>query len=78
SRCGASMKRGSIVSMQPAPLLPTFGYACRYEPLYLRLYLLHLGRLGMSVGEAHIEGPYRRYSGDAIETNRGEILLLDA
>ena len=52
SRCGASMKRGSIVSMQPAPLLPTFGYACRYEPLYLRLYLLHLKRLGMSVGEA--------------------------
>jgi formylmethanofuran dehydrogenase subunit C len=78
SRCGASMKRGSIVSMQPAPLLPTFGYACRYQPLYLRLYLLHLKRLGMSVGEGHIEGRYRRYSGDAIENNRGEILLLDA
>ena len=78
SRCGASMKRGSIVSMQPAPLLPTFGYACHYAPLYLRLYLLHLKRLGMSVGESHIEGRYRRYSGDAIENNRGEILLLDA
>jgi formylmethanofuran dehydrogenase subunit C len=77
-RCGASMKRGSIVSMQAAPLLPTFGFACRYEPLYLRLYLLHLARLGMSVGEGHIEGRYRRYSGDAIEGNRGEILLLDA
>ncbi len=77
-RPGAGMKRGSIVSMQPVPLLPTFGYACRYEPAFLRLYLLHLKRLGMPVSEAHIAGRYRRYSGDAIETNRGEILLLDA
>lgn len=76
-RPGAGMKRGSIVAMQPVPLLPTFAYACSYEPLFLRLYLRYLQTLGMPVGEEPIAGRYRRYSGDAIEQNRGEILLLD-
>jgi formylmethanofuran dehydrogenase subunit C len=76
-RCGAGMKRGTLVAMHPVELLPTFRYACTYEPAFLRLYLLHLRRLGMPVGREQIEGRYQRWSGDGIEMNRGEALLLE-
>ena len=75
-RAGAGMKRGSIVSLKEAELLPTFGYSCAYRPGYLALYLRHLAALGLaSVTAAHIHGVYRRYCGDSVELNRGEILL---
>jgi formylmethanofuran dehydrogenase subunit C len=76
-RTGAGMKRGTIVSMHPAELLPTFAFACSYRPVFLRLYLVHLRSLGLPVGDAHLEGVYRRWSGDAMELNRGEVLLFD-
>lgn len=75
-RCGAGMKRGAIVSMHDAELLPTFSYACTYQPAFLRLYLLHLNELGLPISDAHMNGQYRRFSGDAVELNRGEALLL--
>jgi len=76
-RSGAGMKRGSIISLQEAELLPTFSYACSYRPIFLRLYLLYLRELGLTVEDAGIGGVYRRYSGDSVELNRGEILLLN-
>lgn len=75
-RAGAGMVRGSIVCMHEAPMLPTFSYACTYPPVFLRLYLLRLRQLGVPVDDVSITGEYRRYSGDAVELNRGEILLL--
>ncbi|MCI0401169.1 MAG: formylmethanofuran dehydrogenase subunit C [Gammaproteobacteria bacterium] len=75
-RSGAGMKRGTIVSMHDVELLPTFSYACTYQPTFLRLYLLHLQELGLSIDDAYISGRYRRFSGDAVELNRGEALLL--
>jgi len=62
--------------MHEAELLPTFSYACTYRPVFLRRYLLYLRELGLPVDEASITGEYRRYSGDSVELNRGEILLL--
>jgi formylmethanofuran dehydrogenase subunit C len=76
-RSGAGMKRGSIVSTQPADLLPTFSYACTYRPVMLRLVLAHLRDRGLPVTDAYVSGRYRRWSGDVIEANRGEILLLE-
>lgn len=76
-RPGAGMQRGTIVSMQPAELLPTFRYACTYRPVFLRLYLSYLRQLGLPIVDAHMQGSYRRWSGDSIELNRGEVLLLD-
>ncbi len=75
ARAGAGMKRGSIVSMCGAELLPTFTYACAYRPAFLSQYLLYLRGLGLSIDDDYITGQYRRWSGDAIELNRGEILL---
>jgi formylmethanofuran dehydrogenase subunit C len=77
-RTGAGMRRGTIVGMHPAELLPTFSYACTYRPVFLRLYLTHLRRLGLPISDAQLNGAYRRWCGDAIELNRGEILLLES
>ena len=74
-RPGAGMKRGSIVCLSAAELLPTFSYDCCYHPVYLRLCLMRLARQGLPVTEAHLNGDYQRWSGDAIELNRGEILI---
>ncbi len=76
-RSGAGMKHGSIVSMHDAEILPTFTYACRYQPMFLRLYLRHLRASGLPVEDAQIAGRYRRWSGDSVELNRGELLLLE-
>ncbi len=76
-RSGAGMKRGSIVSMHDAEVLPTFTYACLYQPMFLRLYLQHLRAAGLPVADAQIAGRYHRWSGDSVELNRGEILLLE-
>lgn len=76
-RAGAGMKRGSIVAMHDAPVLPTFTCACLFQPTYLRLYLRHLRNLGLPIEGTHIDGHYRRWSGDSVEINRGEILVLD-
>ena len=76
-RPGAGMKRGSIIVMEESPLLPTFMFSCAYRPAYLRLYLLYLRRLGLPVSEAQITGRYRRWCGDCVFLNRGEVLILD-
>jgi formylmethanofuran dehydrogenase subunit C len=75
-RSGAGMKRGSIISMHEAQLLPTFTYACTYYPTFLPIYLHHLRSLGLPINDAQLHSRYRRWSGDAVELNRGEILLL--
>ncbi|MBI1731517.1 MAG: formylmethanofuran dehydrogenase subunit C [Gammaproteobacteria bacterium] len=73
-RTGAGMKRGTIIAMQPLEVLPTFAYACEYRPSFLPLYLLHLRRLGLPVTDGQLSASYRRWCGDAVELNRGEIL----
>ena len=73
-RSGAGMKRGSIVSMNDAPLLPTFSYSCTYQPRYLSVYLLYLAGV-FKHAEDYFQGSFKRYCGDSVEMNRGEILL---
>ncbi len=76
-RNGAGMVRGTIVSMQRAKVLPTFSYECLYRPQFLRFYLIHLQKLGFPIAEAHVDGLYDRWSGDAVELNKGELLLFN-
>jgi len=75
-RHGAGMKRGTIITMRDTQLLPTFTYACTYSPTYLRIYLAYIQSLGLPVDEKQITGIYKRWTGDAVELNRGEILIL--
>ena len=77
-RTGAGMRRGSIVSMNGAEMLPTFSYSCTYRPGFLRFYLNHLRQLGLPVSDDQMQGNYQRWCGDAIELNKGEILIYQA
>jgi formylmethanofuran dehydrogenase subunit C len=74
-RTGAWMIRGTIVSMTPLHLLPTFAFACSYDPTFLRLYAKHLQPLGLSIPCEPREGAYQRYTGDASVPGKGEILV---
>ena len=74
---GAGMRRASIVAMTSATLLPTYAPACTYRPPFLRLCLRRLRALGLPVTDEQIEGPYTRWSGDAVELRRAEILILE-
>lgn len=74
-RTGAWMIRGTIISFRPLPLLPTFTYACTYQPAFLRLYTRYLHTLGFALPASSAEGGYQRYSGDAAVPGKGEILI---
>ena len=45
-RTGAWMNRGTIISLAPIPLLPSFLYATTYIPSFMGVYAKHLGRSG--------------------------------
>jgi formylmethanofuran dehydrogenase subunit C len=74
-RTGAWMMRGTIISLKPIPLLPTFSLASTYNPTFLRLYAKYLGTLGVALPYKDGEGTYQRYIGDASVPGRGEILV---
>jgi formylmethanofuran dehydrogenase subunit C len=74
-RTGAWMVRGTIVSLAPVRLLPTFAAACAYNPAFLRMYAKHLQALGFSLPVAAEQGAYRRYLGDLAVPGKGEILV---
>ena len=78
-RTGAGMRRGTIVSFEDAPMLPSFDYSCTYHPLFLRLYFSKLRANGFKrkIQDKHMNGKFKRYCGDGIELNRGEVLLFE-
>jgi formylmethanofuran dehydrogenase subunit C len=76
-RTGAWMKRGTIVSLTPIPLLPTFAYACRANPTFLRLYARDLRAHGFSLPCEASDGSYLLYSGDVAVSDKGEILVWE-
>lgn len=74
-RTGAWMTRGTIISLSPIALLPTFSLASSYNPTFVHLYARHLGRLGFALPHENRDGTYRRYVGDTAVPGRGEILV---
>jgi formylmethanofuran dehydrogenase subunit C len=74
-RTGAWMVRGTIVSLVPIRLLPTFAYACAYNPTFLRLYANSLQGMGFSIPCDGQTGAYERYTGDTAVPGKGEILI---
>lgn len=72
---GLWSKRGSVVALGSITAPPTYLYACTFQPVYLRLLLTRLGSTyGLPVRPRHLNGFYRRYSGDMAESGKGEIL----
>lgn len=76
-RTGAWMSRGTIVSLKPLHLLPTFTYACSYQPTFLRLYARHLRTLGFSIPDGMGDEAYKRFTGDTSGLGKGEILVWE-
>jgi formylmethanofuran dehydrogenase subunit C len=74
-RTGAWMARGTIVALTPVRLMPTFAYACRYRPVFLRVYARHLQPLGFAIPAGDQDGAYQRYTGDTSVPGKGEILV---
>jgi formylmethanofuran dehydrogenase subunit C len=74
-RTGAWMMRGTIISLRPIPLLPTFAYASTYNPTFVRLLARHLATLGFHVPFDEQDGTYRRYNGDSSVPGKGEIFI---
>ena len=74
-RTGAWMIRGTIISLAPVPLLPTFSYSTTYNPTFVRLYAKHLATLGFTITYEEQDGAYQRYTGDASVPGKGEILV---
>ena len=74
-RTGAWMVRGTIVSLTPLRLLPTFAYACAYNPAFLNIYAKQLRTFGYSIPYDAKDGSYERYTGDAAIPGKGEILV---
>jgi formylmethanofuran dehydrogenase subunit C len=74
-RTGAWMVRGTIISSSPIRLMPTFSYACAYNPTFVRLYAKYLESQGFSIPHENQAGAYERYTGDTAVPGKGEILV---
>ncbi len=74
-RTGAWMVRGTIISLKPLRLMPTFSYACEYNPTFVRLYAKSLQAMGFSIPCSDQAGAYQRYTGDTSVPGKGEILV---
>jgi formylmethanofuran dehydrogenase subunit C len=75
-RTGAWMIRGTIISLKSLKLLPTFPYACTYNPDFVRVYARHLQEtLGLTIPYDVKAGGYERYCGDTSVPGKGEILV---
>jgi hypothetical protein len=75
---GMGNKRGSIVSGAQMTPLPGYAFATKLRPPALGLQLRRLRALGLPVADAVLAGLWARWSGDGLELNRGEILILEA
>jgi formylmethanofuran dehydrogenase subunit C len=76
---GLWSKRGTVVALGRITPPATYVYACTCQPDYLRLLLIRLRvRYGLPVRPRHLNGFYRRYSGDMAELGKGEILAWTA
>ena len=73
-RTGAWMVRGTIVTLKPVQLLPTFCFACAYNPTFMGIYAKHLRTLGVSIPYEVSAGSYLRHTGDTCVPGKGEIL----
>jgi len=77
-RAGSNMRRGTIIFLQPIKLLPTFYYNCCYRPIFWGLLVQELRSKGFDLSESASEAFFRRFSGDANEGGKGEILLCQS
>ena len=69
------MQRGTIISMKPLHLMPTFTPTGAQNPVFVNYYAKHLQQYGVRLPYAASDGTYQMYRGDAAVSNKGEILV---
>jgi formylmethanofuran dehydrogenase subunit C len=74
-RTGAWMIRGTIISLAPLRLMPTFSYTCDCNLVFLRLFAKQLEEYGFLIPTEANDGSYVRYMGDTAVPGKGEILV---
>ena len=74
-RTGAWMIRGTIISLTPIPLLPTFLYSSQCVPSFMSVYDRHLATLGSDLPHDPGTGTYKCYFGDTAVVGKGEIFV---
>jgi formylmethanofuran dehydrogenase subunit C len=74
-RAGVNMKRGTLILLQQQALLPTFYYDCTYRPYFWGCVCAQLARDGFLLPASSQTMSFRRYSGDANQGCRGELLM---
>ncbi|MEL1232220.1 MAG: formylmethanofuran dehydrogenase subunit C, partial [Candidatus Neomarinimicrobiota bacterium] len=78
-RTGAGMKRGTIICQNDIEILPTFSYDCIYNPIYLKLFFKYVKEnTDFKIEDKVLGASFHRWSGDAIEMNRGELLIYSS
>ncbi|NLI93795.1 MAG: formylmethanofuran dehydrogenase subunit C [Peptococcaceae bacterium] len=77
-RAGANMRRGTIVLLQPTRLLPSFYYNCCYRPVFWGILVQELRQKGFELPHADQDFSFQRFSGDANEGGKGEILICQS
>jgi len=75
-RTGAWMNRGTIISLKPIQVMPTFLKSAAYNPTFVNIYSKELNdRFGLQLPYGTDEGVYIRYCGDKSVPGKGEILV---
>ena len=73
------MKRGSLVCFgSPPTLLPTFRFACVYQPVFVRIFLKQLQDWNFTPAQRSVDDSFARYSGDLVSLGKGEVLVACA
>jgi formylmethanofuran dehydrogenase subunit C len=74
-RTGAWMNRGTILSLVPLQLMPTFSHATDCNPVFVNLLSRRLAPFGVRLPCTESEGRYSLHHGDHAVPGKGEILI---
>ena len=74
-RTGAWMVRGTILSLKPLPLMPTFVTSGQYNPTFIDLYARELRPWNITLPNHPGTGTWTRHCGDSSIPGKGEILI---
>ncbi|KTE91134.1 hypothetical protein AT727_05925 [Desulfitobacterium hafniense] len=72
---GANMLRGTIILGEQPELLPSFYYNCTYRPVFWNMLCAELAGCGFFLSPGGQDASFKRYSGDALNGGKGEILV---
>jgi formylmethanofuran dehydrogenase subunit C len=77
-RTGAWMNRGTIISLKPLQMMPTFVRSTESNPMFASLLARYVSQFGIKLPHNSAEGNYSQYSGDLSVSDKGEILVWQA